>query len=43
MKSNKLKLNAEKTEVMPVGSQTLLETVNAGSITVGDSDIDFTV
>ena len=41
MNSNKLKLNTDKTEVMPVGTSTYLKTIECENISIDGSDIPF--
>ena len=41
MCSNKLKLNTEKTDVLPVGSASRLSTVGGGSVDIGGNRIEF--
>ena len=41
MNSNKLKLNTDKTEVMPVGSASCLESVNSECANIGGNSVPF--
>ena len=41
MNSNKLKLNTDKTEVMPVGSSSRLESVDSESVNTGGNSVPF--
>ena len=41
MNSNKLMLNTDKTEIMPIGSANRLGKIDSSSAKIGDSDIPF--